>query len=940
MNDTIRKILRISHVEFADTRATPESIKAFIKRMRSAYPEGKIDEKELFAELEAIHSVTIEGDIKVLENNTGHEDWFNPQTGVPLKRNFKWHFWDHFHEYLSVKKSWPANVTESLDRFSNVVLSKIEDPLRPGTWDRRGMVVGNVQSGKTANYSALITKATDAGYKLVIVLAGVHNSLRSQTQERLSEEFLGYEIDEIKQDIVKGNRTGVGATKIGVGEMFKRSGHNVVNTLTTRANDFVAGVARNAGITPSTTGDPVIMVVKKNVTILKNLVDWLSGLNPGGAADDVPLLLIDDECDYASVNTRTPERDENGNILSEWDPAKTNKYIRKLLCCFKRKIYIGYTATPYANIFINKTDTHPNYGKDLFPEHFLINLPQPTNYIGPEELFGLKEDIHSGIEETEPLPLTRAVSDSESAIPGRHKRDYEIKSLPDSLKTALKSFILVCAARRVRGTGTPHNSMLIHVTRFTPVQSRVAELITKELKKSISRIMSGTDALDDFKTLWEKDFLHCTKDMATRKFREAEAHPWASIKKELFPAASKIQIKTINGEIGDTLAYREKEKEIKRLTARGEKVSWEESGVSVIAVGGDKLSRGLTLDGLSVSYYLRASRMYDTLMQMGRWFGYRDGYNDLCRIYTTAELIEWYRHIALANKELKNLFDYMEASGSSPEKFGLKVRSHPGRLAITSAGKSRSTERMKITFAGCRVQTIVFDPRVSAANMTAVNELITSIGRKCDVDYEEKKPRYQWKGVRAEDVVRFLRKYTTQETEMRIVDPKRIADYIEKQIPLNELIEWDVVLVSNDKESAMHEFEIQGRTLRSVRRKPLGPIDTDRISLGTLTSPKDEFLDIPEERIKECEAEFKSLKANPENAKLRLVSHIRKLRPPERGLLLIYFPAYRADSQSDIGKEYGLKSHEMPGFAISFPNSDNAEPIEYIVNPVYMEEEA
>lgn len=929
MSDIFRKIVRMSYTEFSDNTATPSTIKAFIDSMKRAYPKDKIDEKKLFAELEAIHSITIEGNIKVLENTAGHEDWFNPQTGVPLKRTFKWHFWDHFHEYLVVKKNWPTNVVDSLDKFSNIVLSKTEDPLRPGTWDRRGMVVGNVQSGKTANYSALITKATDAGYKLVIVLAGVHNSLRSQTQERLSEEFLGYEINQIERHPGRANR-------IGVGEMFRRSGHGVVNTLTTRANDFVTHVARNAGIIPSTTGDPIIMVVKKNVTILKNLVDWVSGLSPGGIVDDIPLLLIDDECDYASVNTRTPERDEKGQIISEWDPVKTNQFIRKLLCCFKRKVYIGYTATPYANIFINKADSHPKYGKDLFPEHFLISLPQPTNYIGPEELFGLKEDTHAGIEKTDPLPLTREVSDNEHFIPSTHKRDLEVTTLPESLKTALKSFILVCAARKFRATGTPHNSMLIHVTRFTPVQGRIAELITKELKKHISRIMSGTDPLADFKAIWENDFLPCSKEMAERKFREADGHHWNIIKAELYPAASKIRIKTINGEIGDTLDYRDKEKDVQKRVESGEKVSWDERGISIIAIGGDKLSRGLTLDGLSVSYYLRAARMYDTLMQMGRWFGYRDGYNDLCRIYTTAELIEWYRHIALANKELKNLFDYMEACGSSPEKFGLRVRSHPGRLAITSAGKSRDAERMRITFAGCRVQTIVFDPKNSSRNMAALKELIVNIGRGVDVPYT-KMIRYHWKNVEADKVTGFLRRYATQDDAKRVVDPQKIADYIDKQIPRGELTEWDVILVSNDaKRTAPHSFKIEGYEIRCVQREPLRDISPNLISLGTLTSPSDEFLDIPEETVARCRKEYDEKNKSAKDDGQGFAAYVRQSRPPNKGLLLIYFPAYKTSEKP--GREYGLTGNEVVAFAVSFPKSDNAEPIEYVVNPVYKEE--
>ena len=265
------------------------------------------------------------------------------------------------------------------------------------------MVVGSVQSGKTANYTALITKAADAGYKLFIILAGVHNSLRSQTQHRLNEEFLGYDLDRVQ-------KTTGDERKIGVRSMFPH--HQVVNTLTSSVDngDFKTAVARNAGIIPSLTGDPIILVVKKHVSILNNLLQWattLGELNSEGRriVKDVPMLLIDDECDFASVNTKKPEIDEDGNVIEEWDPTKTNRLIRQCLAAFEKSVYVGYTATPFANIFIHKDQPHPTYGEDLFPRDFLITLPQPTNYVGPEEVFGLRGDPDVGINPIEALPL-------------------------------------------------------------------------------------------------------------------------------------------------------------------------------------------------------------------------------------------------------------------------------------------------------------------------------------------------------------------------------------------------------------------------------------------------------------------------------------------------------------------------------------------------------
>ena len=929
MDPIEEQIINLSYTHFAMHPVTPDTLRDFIKRAKGFFPEYTFDEKELFNRLESLHSVVIEGDAKILDDRSNHEDWFNPDTNLPLKREFKWHFWDHYQQYLIHQKHWSPKIVQGLDRFSSLILCRMEDPLRPGPWNRRGMVVGNVQSGKTANYTALITKAADAGYKLFIILAGVHNSLRSQTQERLNEEFLGYDLD-IVQKVTGQER------RIGVRKMFPKD-HGVVNTLTSNAQDgdFRTVIARNAGIIPSMTGDTIILVVKKNVTILNNLIDWATSLGfPSKSGRrvvrEIPLLLIDDECDFASVNTKKPERDENGRIIEEWDPTKTNLLIRELLSSFEKSIYVGYTATPYANIFIHKDDPHPIYGDDLFPKHFLVSLPQPSNYIGPDEVFGLKEDPDAGIDLSKPLPLVRVVQDNEEIIPSSHKSSLNVPSLPNSLDKAIKTFILVCAARRIRGLGVPHNSMLIHVTRFTRVQSQVKDLVENELRTLTARIMSGTDSLSDLNKIWNNDFIPTSAEMSKRGFKDARVDSWEEVRAELYPAVKSIRIKGINGEIADTLDYRLADRQTRERMEKGELVPWHERGISVIAIGGDKLSRGLTLEGLSVSYYLRSARMYDTLMQMGRWFGYRMGYNDLCRIFTTDELIEWYSHIALANRELRNEFEYMEAIGSTPETFGLKVRSHPGRLAITSAGKSRATEKISITFAGHLVQTVVFDPQASHHNMVALERFVNDVGRKPDEALNPRKPRLHWKDVGIEPVIHFLNSYKTHKDANTMVNPERYAEYIRKQADKGELLNWHVVIVSNPESEGTHELSVSGYKVRCVTRSPNLPVTKDKISIGVLTNPADEVLDLNDDEL--AEAKTKS-RRTPGQQGLPSGAAIRNVRPATRGLLLIYLPESNTDDQ-----RYGLAGEEIVGFAISFPGSETATPIEYVVNSVYAEE--
>lgn len=920
-------IIDLSYPWFAQRPVTPDTLWEFIERMKLAFADTPIDDQELFEKLEAKHCVGVNGDAIILDGKNDFEEWFNVSTNRPLHRDFEWHLWDHLKAYLRNIKRRPKDIVESIDKFSSEILSRLEDPEREGGWDRRGVVMGSVQSGKTANYTALICKALDAGYKLVIVLAGVHNSLRSQTQDRLNEELLGYDLDRVQR--LTGNER-----KIGVRTLF--SGHRVVNTLTSSSHDgdFKHTVAKQAGIIPSRTGDPIVLIVKKNVSILRNLITWLSSLPDVVVSDqtkyipDIPMMIIDDECDYASVNTKQPERDEDDKIVADWDPAQTNKRIRQLLSLFQKRNYVGYTATPYANIFIHKDEKHPHYGEDLFPKDFVISLPQPDNYIGPEKIFGMSGDDSTGIESISEYPLVRTAEDYGDLIPPSHKKDHVVDGLPDSLVLAVKHFLLTCAARALREEGTPHNSMLIHVTRFTNVQGQIKDIVESLLKSLVARVMAGprADPLNDFKEIWESDFEPTILTMKGRGFKEASMHSWSDVRSVLYESSRQIRVKAINGETGDILEYREVEVQTREKRKAGQVVPWVQQGLSVIAIGGDKLSRGLTLDGLSVSYYLRASRMYDTLMQMGRWFGYRDGYNDLCRIFTTHELSEWYSHIALANLELRNDLDYMRAINGTPDDFQLKVRSHPGRLAVTSAGKSRRAERLSLSYAGQLQQTIVFDPDYLEHNRNCLSRFVDDLGANSFTLEEEKtKPRFKWNDVAPETVLGFLKSYKIHEDVGRIVNPDLMANYIEKQLLNDELKTWTVVIVSNATR-APHSFDLRDNIRVGCTNRVSRMVDGNKISIGVLTSPVDEVLDLDED-------EYERAKAFETNSKgLPTPLAIREIRPKERGLLLIYMPAYNQ------GKSYGLKGEEVVGFAVSFPTSNTAVPVDYWASPVYEED--
>ena len=804
-----------------------------------------------------------------------------------------------------MKKGWPINVINNINEMTTKILMRIEDPKRPGKWDRRGLVVGNVQAGKTADYIGLVCKAADSGYKVIVIFAGLHDSLRSQTQQRLDEDFIGFDT---------GMDAGNYHSRIGVGKI---ANHPVVHYVTTskEAGDFSRKHANMTGLQLAS-NDPKILIVKKNKSIINNLKNWAGRMGRQEGCDrirGVPLLVIDDECDNASVNTNIVPRDEDGNPVPDYDPTSINRGIRDFLNNFEQKAYVGYTATPFATILIHRQGEHQDIGQDLFPRDFIIHLPEPSNYIGPEKFFGIDEDPDLGIESSIGYPLYRSIKDYIKAIPDKHKKDLQVEQLPSSLKEAIKAYILSCAARRLRGQINSHNSMLIHVTRYTNVQNQISELVKEEISAIEKRLrygdgISSKNIWDELNLLWDQDF----KITSSKQMEESgPVHEWIKIKPEILPSVEKISILQVNGKARDVLAYKK----------------YSDTGTNVIVIGGDKLSRGLTLEGLTVSYYLRSSRMYDTLMQMGRWFGYRSGYLDLCRIYTTNELISWYRHIALVNVELRREFDYMVENDEIPENYGLKIRSHPGALSVTAFNKMRNGTKMRVTFDGMMTQTLWIHNKndIIDSNYHAVENLINGYQPK-DIS----SIGYKFENVKPSDIIQFLSSYSTHPRNIKY-KPSYLIDYIKKMNKERELTTWTVILLSTKngpkKEIKINEASIQvGLTERTASE-----VNNDYIVYAkALLSPMHEKLDLTEDEQKKLDGDLARTERKGIAPKL-----IKKYRSCERGLLLLY-AVYGKEGNSAI--TYGDSGCPVFGYVISFPESKVKRDVEYIVDSLYPDE--
>jgi hypothetical protein len=661
----------------------------------------------------------------------------------------------------------------------------------------------------------------------------------------------------------------------------------------------------------------------------------------------VPALIIDDEADLGSVDTRQQEFDEDGKPDEDHNPTKTNENIRLLLRAFEKVAYVGYTATPFANIYIHEKGVTSKLGDDIFPRSFIVNIPPPSNYMGPARIFGISEDEDAGLDEVASLPILRAVKDyaksntqgeveldeSSGWMPPKlearteHVPRYEGKRMvPPSLREAIMAFILASAVRKQREKGILFNSMLVHVARFTKVQKEVAGQVDLALKDIIQRLRNGDGdrnptILDDFLELWTREktgFVDTSKRCSETLGNKSLVLPeWQLIYPSLESIASGIRIKTINGSAGDILDYE----------------NHKDTGIDVIAVGGDKLSRGLTLEGLSISYFLRASRMYDTLMQMGRWFGYRGKYIDVCRLYTTTELLEWFAHIAAASEELQLEFQHMVDVGGTPRDYGLKVRSHPAML-VTSAVKMRHGTEMRLSYSGDISETIIFkrDPKWLSTNFNAIDSWLKSIGPF--ILGGSIRGGYTWR-VAATEVLELLSKYRTHE-DARRVNTDLLTRYIKAQTAQNELVEWTVHLVSSGL-SESHST-IGGVDLGLITRAPYpkDQVRTDRYTIRRLVSPADELIDLTEpERINALNKTIEKWKNDKRPSKSKEPPtipggmQIRHSRPKTRGMLLIY-PL--DPMQVDLPKD---SPEAVIGIGLSFPKSDKAADISYTVNNVF-----
>ena len=876
---------------------TDEDIDNAVNNVVLMFPS--LGKEVLKTKLMSIYSVRVEP-MQILEGRDRRRPWL---MAFKAEETSKWPFWNRYKYYLEHQKGFEPAAIQGVDEMTDKILDRFFNPLKTDVIiNKKGLVVGQVQSGKTANYTGLICKAADTGFNLIIVLAGIHNNLRSQTQLRLDEGFLGFDTQFERASTKE-------TTKIGVG-LIPGFEDAIANSYTTNAEkgDFTSRSANTAGFNFNAP-QPALLVVKKNSSVLKRLNTWLNTHAENGKINNKSLLMIDDEADNASINTNA----------SNEDPTTINKYICSILNKFNRTAYVGYTATPFANIFIPLDDTN------LFPRDFIINLPAPSTYIGPDKVFGTSltpDDTNDDL-----LPIVTPINDFHSFVPNKHKKDDvkpSLNEVPESLRLAITCFIVTRAIRMLRGQEHKHNSMLIHVSRFQSWQNHIKDLVSRVFNYYKQEIEVGDKmVLEELRYVFEvdrgdyKSYKTTTQTILESKFKSIDdsliIHKWEDVKGQLFKAVQKIAVKSINGSSNDALTYYDNKDE----------------GISVIAIGGDKLSRGLTLEGLSISYFLRASKMYDTLMQMGRWFGYRSGYVDLCRLFTSSELNEWYRHITLASEELREEFSYLYEVGGTPEDYALRVRNHPGVLQITSLSKMRYANTVEVSWAGRLVETyqLLKDKENRHANFVDVDTLLCDLG-----SYELKGKNYLWRNVSLEKIIVFFEKYRLPASMVK-VNLGAITEYIKQVNKSGELSDWNVVLMNKPTGEKVLEHDgylSNGLGFNYFLRVPSND-STDNYLLRKnhiLGNPRDEFIDLDEPKLTAAleETNQKLKDRNQSYPSPKLVRE--KYRDVKHPLLIIYPIKPTNDyvtSNADGNEPY-------MSFAISFPHTNTGVAISYSVN--------
>ena len=848
-------------------------------------------------------------------------DKFDPWLKT-AKSNLENKYWKDYYFHLFQKPFYTTGPNGTLTKMENsieYILSMLANPNGLPS-SRKGMVVGNVQSGKTSHYIGLISKAADAGYKVVIVITGILEDLRIQTQIRTEEGFLA-------KDIQTGESVGVGLERL-------RPSSEMPNCVTTRKKDFTKSLADNSGYTVESFKEAFILVIKKNASILKNLNEWIEDdlQRIGKKQVDTSVLIIDDEADNASINTKANKnqskrkRNRKPNEVEDnanYEPSRINREIRTLIKKFEICSYVAYTATPFANIFISPKTKDEMYREDLFPRHFIQYINPPNNYFGPSSIF-LDSKYPNFLKV---IPRSEVDGTILNSIPLKHKIDFTIEELSPKLKESIHSFFISTTIKKLEGFQRTHSTMLINASTFNRVQLSIKKSTDFYVKNLAAGLKyRDKEKIEILKSLWKKEY----KDFHNK-------YKWNDIEKLIYKIVDVTDVIVIN---------RSKD---------SQKLDYEEwpSGRILIVVGGFSLSRGLTLEGLIVSYFVRNSKMYDTILQMGRWFGYRDGYENLCRLYLPESSIKDFEHISESVEELAEDIQYMQSQGRTPLEFALRVRADADekKLKITSRNKMGSGEKRlrSFSYSGKLVQNYAFDRADIIDNFNLVENYILEIIKTQNKGLRKENKYMLFKDIPGEFIFSLSEEYKFSEDNSTI-NKQILLSYIKKRLNY-ELETWDIIIdskVLDDKKDIINFAGIEVSPVGRAVSLYVGneydkqPIDIEKLlylskpQRRNICTPDISLISYEEYQIKEAD----QIKID-QNKRIRTANLLANIYKKPTLIITLCKPSFNEENLIDVKDEIRKNQvkkliSEMPNVAsISyvFPRSDVTEElIEVYVN--------
>lgn len=933
----------------------------------------------------SIHPIKIEPSSSL--TRLGFETWLTKQRNDSIS-------WNYLNRYLSYleKKGRSETVVKETERSSRDIISKLGDPESGSAFFVKGLVVGEVQSGKTANFNAVINRAIDSGYQLIIVFSGIMEDLRYQTQDRVESEVVGW-------GSADGNGKNWGQLGLkGVGEevnfgTLETDSVRVIESITSCDSDFNRGLLKGAAALNS----PKILVCKKNVSVLMNIINWLGDLLQNeNDRHSIPLIIIDDEADNASLNNEGAKGREYA--------SKVNGHIRAILAMFEKKSYLGYTASPFANVLQDRNDPAENMWpvksasgdrtfeqvNNLFPDDFIVRLKSPTNYVGAKQIF-------ETISETPKLPVVSVVTDHVPEFPSRllksddtpvmdfptqqdwndkvgefgsykgcttraefqkdtraSKRDDSFpENLPRSLKDAVLCFLLSIAVRESRipaqsGSGLfePHNTMLVHVSRFTTWQNKTAALIEEYLDSVKSKIQNdkpsevGSIYLE-FEDVWNRyfhDIISNVRNYLSEDYDDLFMVPVAFdvVRNFLRRATDDVDVLAINSNTGQKLDYSDSQPR------------------KIIAVGGNRLSRGFTLRGLTINYFVRSTNYSDTLLQMGRWFGYRPGYLDCCRIFTTRHSVDKFNATTRCIEELEAEFEKMKNLGKSPNNFILKVRKDPSVLQITRPSILKNAKTVKWSYEDKLEMTTKFNISLNKIDEVWSNfKNYTAPLFNASNDVDDKFAKVELKGA---EIIEFLKRPNNFDP----VNLDAMIRFIELCQQSNKLTDWTIALkktgaskntLSTGESKLSFETSLVVRNGPNLKQSELRQqffeekvFRASGKSANIVSSSGDLSITLNETEILDAEREFKSQRlktllagglpadeAEQKVSSTTIPERVYRERIPEfRAVLLIYlfdshhcFNQVKVDQDSEFAEFVRMGGYDLNvplvGYAIGFP---------------------